>query len=187
MNASLFPSSPEEEKPPMFFMLRLDAVTTARVQRTFESLQQALGLQGDPTRPDKFHVTLGSPKPDKLRASLDAATLRAASRVRVPAFDAALTTAQAFQSGDGKHPFVLGVDEATARGIAALRAALVAQLTLEGVKLIDQGVPHMTLLRGPVRPPQQAIDPIAWRVSQFELVGSVPKQPYRSLGVWALG
>lgn len=81
---------------------------------------------------------------------------------------------------------MLSVDEATTRGIAALRAALVVELKREGVKLADQGVPHLTLLRGPMRPPSQAIEPIAWRVTQFELVGSVPKQPYRSLGVWAL-
>lgn len=173
----------------LFFAIFPDAACAARIARLAQDLRLQLGLNGNPFRTERFHVTLNflgdfSGVPHDVVAM--AAT--AAAAVATAPFEVAFDRASSFGGKSGGRPFVLRGGE----GIAALtrfQRALGVSLTKAGLAAEKERhyTPHLTLLYDDRTIAERAVETIRWTVHEFVLVHSLlGRSQYTPLERWPL-
>lgn len=141
-----------------------------------ERFRKSHRVSGSSVGDDSLHLSLCPVgKPERLHEPLEQALLTAAAEVRVRAFDITLDSAMRFSARDGRFPFVLCTDSASAESTLALRQAIAAVQLRHGLQVtgVSSFLPHVTLLHGhAVDAIQESIPPIHWPVRDFVLIRS---------------
>jgi len=173
----------------LFFALFPDAATARQACELAAELRRQHGLSGKPLLVERVHVTLchlgdfaGLPP------GLVDGACRAAAALDEPAFDVRLERVGSFVGRPARLPLVALVDDGV-QVLKAFQARLDQALRRQGVLRGSPGhfVPHLTLLYDDARVPQQPIEPLQWRASDFALVRSLLGQTrYEILGRWPL-
>lgn len=173
----------------LFFALFPDPATARQARALAEALRLAHGLSGQPLRTERVHLTLchlgdfaGLP------AGLVDDACRAAASLDEPAFDVRLERVGSFVGRPSRLPLVALGDDGV-QAVKRFQARLDHALRRYGVLRGGSGnfVPHLTLLYDDRRVPQQPIEPLQWRATDFALVRSLLGQTrYELLGRWPL-
>lgn len=173
----------------LFFALFPDAATARQACGLAAELRAQHGLAGKPLQAERVHVTLchlgdfvG------LQPSLVEGARRAAESLDEPAFDVRLERVGSFVGQPSRLPLVALGDDGV-QALKAFQARLDQALRRQGVLRGSPGhfVPHLTLLYDDRRVPQQPIEPLQWRATDFALVRSLLGQTrYELLGRWPL-
>lgn len=156
----------------LFFAVRPDLETAAKIAERTMRWRAAHGLTGKPLKPELLHVTLfhvgddDTPPPAEL---IDALAERAAA-VTMPAFRVEFDRVMSFGGG----AFVLGGD-------GRLIGLHILQQRLSDALDASPGParrfePHVTLLRDNRRIAEQPIEPISWTAREVVLVHSLVGQ-----------
>jgi 2'-5' RNA ligase len=177
----------------MFFALLPDDEAKAEIIRIGERFVKSHRLGGASVDIDRLHVTL-TPigKPDRLRQPLEGALLAAAENVHMKTFEVTLDSAMRFSNAgaDGRFPFVLCADAATAQLALGLRKALAQAQYAQGLFVpgVSSYMPHVTLLYGQgMEAIEQPIPPIRWTAREFVLIRSFFGQSrHEVMGRWSL-
>lgn len=157
----------------LFFALRPDAGTAARIHRLTLELAATLGLKGRPLPQERLHVTLlflgdhaGLPQP--LLHAADAA----ARCLAFAPFELTFDHVRSFASARGAAPLVLCSDACPP--LPELRHALLAGLQQDGVVPADARpfVPHITLLHDSQVVPRRAVEAVTWTAAEVLLIRS---------------
>jgi 2'-5' RNA ligase len=147
-------------------------------------LCRAHGLEGLLIDAGRLHVTLAAAWAEHL--SLPEAIWRAqtlAMEVRAAPLPARFDFTGSFRGTD-RHPFVLRTSEGFA-DLAVFRDRLRAAMRRSGFAVSSSYTPHMTLMWADRCVENYPIAPIAWQVSDFELVLSADGD-HIQLGRWGL-
>lgn len=170
-----------------FFALLPNPAAAAAADHMARALQNWLGLSGSPRGIGKYHVTLwGWPEPREPDPQELVLMHRVAGRLRQNAFklrfDEVATFAQAAET-----PALVITGEDGVIGAYRLHDALDRDLRLGGFRgKRSRCNPHLTLLYDRFRTKAFRVRPLSWRVADFALIRSVPRQPYEILGRWPL-
>lgn len=172
----------------LFFALRPDAETMARIETMRAKLVAEQGLVGKLLAPEHLHITLYhlgdfARFPQEL---VDRASA-AASTVAMAPFEVTLDQAMSFQRREPRNqPCVLLAGEPLAP-LKDFRAQLVAALKTAGLYRYESFTPHLTLLHDHIPVEKQAIEPIRWTAGEFVLVNSLlGKTEHVVLASWPL-
>ena len=190
------PTTPTDR---LFFAILPDPATAARICVFTQQLSQEHGLRGRPLLADRLHITLHhlgdyAGLPDGL---IDRAC-QAAAQIQAASFDVTFERVLSFGRKSRNRPIVLLGNQAELGGLADLAAfqkVLYAQMCragLQGEKQIARQnanfTPHTTLLYDMTDVPEQAIEPISWRATEFVLVHSLlGKTKHVHLARWPFG
>lgn len=173
----------------LFFALRPDAATVARIEAARDRLRAEQGLLGQPLKTEDLHITLHH-LGDFVRFPQELAdkAIAAAATVNAPAFEITLDQAMSFTRRTAKsQPCVL---LAGGDGLGALKAfhgELSVALKAAGLYRYASFTPHLTLLYDAIAVEKQAVEPISWMASEFVLVNSLlGKTEQVVLGRWPL-
>lgn len=174
----------------LFFALFPDAAAVARVAELILSLRRQHGLRGRALPMDHLHVTLQflGDYPQDVWPQVAQRAAEAASRVRLPAFDACFDYVASFAARRKQAPLVLR-SETGRNALCALHADLGQALRILGSLIrVEHGFePHLTLMYDDREVAAHPIEPIAWRAGEFVLVRSrIGKGEYEPLGRWPL-
>ncbi|WP_238531412.1 2'-5' RNA ligase family protein [Collimonas fungivorans] len=170
---------PGFEAPPqptdrLFFALIPPPDAAAAIARQRGLLRDQYGVRGKPIGIGRLHVTL-SHLGDYLSFPQDLvnAAMTAAASIKAAPFEVVFDRAGSFRGRPRNRPLVLlGGDGVGA--LAAFQQALGGALETAGIgKANAHYTPHVTLLYDNRFIPMQAIEPIAWRTSEFVLVHSL--------------
>jgi len=169
----------------LFFAVLPDEQTAARLIDVQARLVNRHRLRGTLMEPDRLHVTLRLVgNYDGLRDSTVDEAKRAADSVAMNPFDVAFS-----------HAATLGGDAfALFRGEGS--EALVALGDAIGVAMAKVGLrssasqfktPHISLLRSPLRVPEEMVEPVRWTAREFVLIQSlIGKKEHRVKARWPL-
>ena len=166
----------------VFFALAPPAGVRVALAREAARLHDTWG--GRATAPAKLHMTVLFL--DAFPAPLDPALVEraraAAETIALPPFDLVVDRADRF----GRRIGWLGCSRVPA-GLQRLHEALAESVSAQGIPMRreDAYVPHVTVLRDPVRALPGDIEPVSWRVEEFVLMASA-EGAYEVLGQWAL-
>lgn len=153
----------------LFFAVRPDPETAAKIAERTMRWRAAHGLTGKPLKPEHLHVTLchvgddDTPPPSGL---IDALAERAAA-VTMPAFRVEFDRVMSFGGG----AFVLGGDDRLI-GLHVLQQRLSDALDASPGPA-RRFEPHVTLLRDSRRIAEQPVEPISWTAREIVLVHSL--------------
>lgn len=153
----------------LFFAIFPDAEAAAQIHILARRLMLRHGLHGRPYAPDRLHVTLFHVLTlPELPPGVLAAAKDAASAVTMRSFTICLDRVMSFSNG----ALVLCADDGVA-GVEKLQDEVQQSVgkLFPSIKA-RPGVPHLTVLRDRRMVPPQAIEPISWRVRDFELIDS---------------
>lgn len=177
----------------LFLAVFPDAGTATRIAAAVATLRQRHGLRARAIDAERLHVTLhhlgdqaGTPIP------LVETVARVAASVAAAPFDIVFDRVRSFDR-PGRRPIVLDADpDAHANaGLRRLHQQLLRGLLAAGIDgrtLRAAYTPHLTVMYDDVRIAPEAIGPIRWRVSGFELVESLlGRSTYRRLAHWPPG
>ena len=168
----------------LFFAILPDLATAAKIGKFTQQFSEMHGLLGRPLLADRLHITLHHlgdyvGLPDGL---IDRAS-QAAAKINASPFDVTFERVSSFGRKTRNRPIVLLGNQAESGGLADLMAfqkVLYAQMCragLQGEKQIARQnanfTPHTTLLYDMTDVPEQAIEPISWRATEFVLVHSL--------------
>ena len=167
--------------PRLFFALWPDQAVARRLEHAGAALQRTCG--GRLARLDTLHLTLaflGETPAERLPEALDAAAT---------AHCAPFTLTLARVGGWAHNRIVWAAPVETPPPLLALARSLEAALGARGIAFDARPfAPHVTLLRKAERlPPVPSLPPIAWPVTDFVLVKSLPGArgaAYETLGRW---
>ncbi len=158
----------------LFFALYPDPPTAERACRLAEDLRRRHGLIGQPTSPERLHVSLNSlgvhtAWPDQMIARASEAVVK----LRVRPFVIAFNQVASYVNPRGLRALVLRGDEGLI-GAFALHEAIHGVLRDAGIlrrnaRAID---PHLTLLRDPSQLPPTPIAPVRLTVREVVLTHS---------------
>jgi len=175
----------------LFFALFLDRITTAVVDRCFRQTFLGTRLTGSRIPRHRYHISLqhlGDYR--RLRSQTIYAATQIGNAVSIPPFEVTLSCIKSFEgspSRTGKprrFPLVL-----LGQGMALfeLQRRLANKIKEYGLGVMEEFVPHVTLLYGPQLIPMQLIEPIRFVVKDFALVHSeLGLTKYNILGRWSL-
>lgn len=179
------PAAPAAPKPlrrrvEVFFAVRPDAATAARIDSVRRELAAAHGLKRAGVEAHRLHVTL-CPLDIEAGSSDVARVCEVASRLSPPDLAVAFDQAMSFSGG----PLVLTGGE----GLGALR--VYQQGLRHALKQAGFDVPsytlHLTLMYGDRRQlvPPTPVDPVGWRVNELVLVHShVGQHVHEDVAYW---
>ncbi|KQK28735.1 hypothetical protein ARD30_20820 [Bosea thiooxidans] len=170
-----------------FFALLPDPVAAASADHMARSLCCWLGLSGSPRGIGKYHVTLwGWPafwEPDSQEIAL---MQRAGQRVSQAAFRLTFNEVATFAQGAEKPALVVAGGDGVV-GACRLHDALDGDMRAVGYRAREPlRRPHLTLLYDRFRTKAFRVRELSWRVNDFVLIRSVPRERYEILGRWAL-
>ncbi len=160
----------------LFFCLFPDPETSARVSRLAENFLRENHPWDRQLRADRFHISLhhvGDYK--RLRSKHIYAAEQAGDAVSARSFEVTcrslrrLKSVLSTQGARRKRALAL---IAEGEGLAELHRVLGAAMKKTGFRVSDHFLPHMTLSYGQEQTPDQAIEPIRFKVSSFSLVHS---------------
>ena len=159
----------------LFFALFPDEASAARIAALAASECERHGLRGKPLHSNRLHVTLfhlgdWAGVPDDVVA----AASRAASGLRKSPFELTFDTIDSFATHRAQKPFVLKASTCN-EALRSFHARLKDALRQVGLGEHTRGnfEPHVTLAYDQQQVPPQAVEPIAWCVSEFVLVHSL--------------
>lgn len=173
----------------LFFALRPDAATMARIEAARDRLRAEQGLLGQPLPVEELHITLHHLGGFvRFPQALADKAMAAAATLSTPAFEFTLDQATSFKRRSVKsQPCVLLAGGAGFETLKAFHSQLSAALKAAELYRYASFTPHVTLLHDAIAVEQQAIDPISWQVSEFVLMNSLPgKAEPVVLGRWPL-
>lgn len=153
----------------LFFAVRPDPETAAKIAERTMRWRVAHGLTGKPLKPEHLHVTLfhvGDDDASPLSELIDALAERAAG-VTMPAFRVEFDRVMSFSGG----AFVLGGDDRLI-GLHVLQQRLSDALDASPGPA-RRFEPHVTLLRDSRRIAEQPVEPISWTAREIVLVHSL--------------
>jgi RNA 2',3'-cyclic 3'-phosphodiesterase len=172
----------------LFFAIRPDEGTAARIASCTEGLRTSYGLRGKPIAAGRLHITLhflgsfqGIPQ------AMVAQAIDVARFVHAAPFGITLDRAKSFYSRKERLPLVLESGQ-TSPELKAFQRNLNAALKQAGLRNELRGfTPHLTLLYDEHRVGEHAVPPIEWAVTEFVLVHSfVGHSRHEVLGRWPL-
>lgn len=172
----------------LFFGAFAPSTVAPSIQRVQQELALKYRLHGKPLPPDRLHITLchlgdyaGLPN-DLVQKALAAGADLSGGGV-----DVSFDTVGSFAGRARNRPVVLRGAEGVA-GVIALQERLHVAMRGAGLaKWAKPYTPHVTLLYDNTEIPEQAIEPIGWRLNQIILVHSeLGKTRHNVLGAWAL-
>jgi 2'-5' RNA ligase len=179
----------------LFFAIFPDHVAAQHIAQVARRLHNKYRLQSEPLQTKRFHVSLchlgdyfDLPQDVVARAK------EAASSVTVQSFELGFDRAANFSGrhvdpeSRRTHPHVLHANEGVAE-ITALQRALASAIAQAGLspRVRMNYTPHLTLLYGERRMPEDFIETIRWSVREFVLVHSLlGKTQHVLLGRWPL-
>ena len=166
----------------LFLAVLPDADTAARIARTARHLRISHDLVGRPLQPEHFHVTLCSVDAGfgLSRERIDRVKERMA-QVTMPAFRVGFDRAESFRNG----ALVLRGEDGVI-GLEVLHQRL-SDVFDGSARPARRFTPHVTVLRGGYRVPEQRIEPIEWTVRELVLVHSaIGRTTPRHVARWAL-
>jgi len=172
----------------LFFAIYPDAVSAARIARLAQTLRVKHGLNGNPFKTERFHVTLHLGDFPGIPQDVVAMSAKAAAAVKMAPFDIEFDRASSFGGRRGGRPFVLCGTDGIAE-VTLLHAELGALLAITGVegRLERQYTPHLTLLYDDRNVAPQTVESIHWTVREFVLVHSLlGRTQHTPLGRWQL-
>jgi 2'-5' RNA ligase len=184
---TILTAAPKSRAHRLFFALRPDAETTARIVVLREDLGRARGFSGTLLKPDHLHVSLmflGSW--DAMPERVLARACEGAARVNARPVRVTFDRAGSFESKEGNFPFVLRSDDAA---LLALHASLAQALTAEKLGTLVRAAftPHMTLLYDRRFTEETPIAPITWTAREIVLVHSLyGRNTHKHLASWPL-
>jgi RNA 2',3'-cyclic 3'-phosphodiesterase len=153
----------------LFFAVRPDQETAARIAERTMRWRAAHGLTGKPLKPEHLHVTLfhvgddDTPPPAELIEALG----ERAAQIAMPAFRVEFDRVMSFRNG----AFVLGGNDHLI-GLHVLQQRLSDALDARPGPA-RRFEPHVTLLRDSQRIAEQPIEPISWTAREIVLVHSL--------------
>lgn len=172
----------------LFFAIFPDIQTACRAARFRKQFVAASRLNGKFLRSHRLHVSLhhvGDYR--RLSAKYIYAAKQAGNAVYMSSFEVSCRHIASFSSLNGRpdKPLVLICE---GDGLFDLHELLGAAMRKNGLRAVDDFLPHMTLLYGPDAVPVQHIEPIRFDVREFALIHSeVGHTRYTVLGRWLLG
>ncbi|WP_175835843.1 RNA 2',3'-cyclic phosphodiesterase [Burkholderia anthina] len=172
----------------LFFAVKPDPDTAARIADQAGRLQAELPVEGRLQNTDRFHITLQSLGPFmQVPSGVAARACMAAQRIRVAPFDVTFDRILSFKGRPGNFPWVLTPDIAPG-ALAAFHQKLVDALNWAGFRASGKHfTPHVTLLYSENRFRPREIAPITWSVREFVLVDSwLGKTHHEIKGCWPL-
>lgn len=170
-----------------FFALLPNPAAAAEADRIARVLRKWFDLSGRPRGAGKYHVTLwGWPEPREPDSHELALMHSVAGRLRQNAFKLRFDEVATFaQAADTPALVITGQDGVI--GACRLHDTLDRDLRLGGFRgRRSRCNPHLTLLYDRFRTKAFHVRPLSWRVADFALIRSVPRQPYEILGRWPL-
>jgi RNA 2',3'-cyclic 3'-phosphodiesterase len=178
-----------EDKPPnpIFFAIRPDEETAARIASLASTLRDRHGLRGRLIDPARLHISLHLVGHEgRFPESRIEDARQAAATVAMPPFKIELDRATSFSSRE--RPFVLKGGEGV-QGVMALHQALGDAMKRAGLRKIGSSItPHMTLLYGDRDVAEHAVEPVSWIVDRFFLVHSYyGESRHEMMDEWTLG
>jgi 2'-5' RNA ligase len=172
-----------------FFALFPDDVVCDQIVRTADALQNAQALGGRRVARPRLHMTahfVGRYRqPDP---TIEARAIEARERMTCAPFELVLDRAYSFPRDRGEAPGIFapsGPPGALLSFAAQLRDEMAVAANARRKAVAFR--PHVTWLYSSDRIVETAIEPIAWRVSEFALAHALPgQQQYEILRVWKL-
>ena len=170
-----------------FFALLPDSAAAATADDRAHALRNWLGLSALPRGPEKYHVTLwGWSAPGEPDAQGISLMSRAAERIRQAAFKLAFTEVASFAQASGKPALVMTGSDSVI-GAERLHRSLDREMRAGGFRGKRSSChPHLTLLYDRFLTRAFRVRPLSWRVTDFVLIRSIPREPYDILGRWPL-
>jgi len=162
----------------LFFALRPDERTAARIEALAQALRREHGLRGRSLGPQRFHVTLHlvgdfvGPIPQPLlQEALAAVRVMAA---RASAFELAFDSVGSFTRKRRNMPLVL-LGEQGLRDACDLQREVLAALVAGGLaeEPTSSFTPHLTLLYDDIPLPPCPVEPVAWRADALYAMRSL--------------
>jgi RNA 2',3'-cyclic 3'-phosphodiesterase len=173
----------------VFFAIRPDPATAARIVRLAQDLSQSLGLNAQPLASDRLHVSLYrvgefvGPLPSIVVS--EAKTV--AATIAMAPFRAEFGHVASFGGARGKRALVLVGDDGVV-GLMMLRQSLSLVMMKAGVGRRRQSsyTPHLTMMYTK-RIDERAIEPIGWIANEFVLIDSLQGETQHVVvGRWPL-
>ncbi len=175
------PKRPER----LFFAVVPELEASLQIGRMVDGFIAERELKGARIRADRLHISLhhiGDYK--RLKSATVYAAKLAGDAVSARPFDMEFHAAETFDTGRDRRPLVLlGQGDA----LFAFQEILGSAMQKNGLRPAGDFKPHMTLLYGSTKVPQQPIDPIRLHVKGFTLIHSeVGRTKYNLLHRWSL-
>lgn len=170
-----------------FFALLPDAAAAAAADRKAHALRSWLGLSGRPRGTGKYHVSLwGWPAREGPGADGIRLMRSVAERISQAPFKVSFDEVATFAQGAERRALVMTGGDGVI-GAARLHESLDRDIRAHGLRGGRSSCwPHMTLLYDRWRTEPFSVRPLSWRVTDFVLVRSVPREPHVVLGRWTL-
>ncbi|MGH8081555.1 MAG: RNA 2',3'-cyclic phosphodiesterase [Lysobacter sp.] len=174
----------------LFFALLPGDALRERIAGVTDGISAQYNAGGQRVGTRRYHLTLRFlGEAHEFQAERAAVACAAAAEVSAPAFDLQLDRAGSFRNDS--IPWWLGC-ERFPQELQTLFDRLGVALAKHGIKAKDGRslTPHVTIVRGALGHlhPPVAIEPMAWRVSEFALIHSEvrPRMIHTVLGQWPL-
>jgi 2'-5' RNA ligase len=174
----------------LFFALRPDPWTAARIHELAQKQRVAHRLMGRPLALERLHVTLCFLGDHRgLAPGLVDAADAAARDLRGMPFELTFDRVMSFRRSKGVAPLVLCRDQECAP-LMQLRDSIAPGLARAGQLCHEtrEFTPHVTLLFDRTRVPEQQVPPVTWTVMEVLLVRSlIGRGKHEVLGRYPLG
>jgi RNA 2',3'-cyclic 3'-phosphodiesterase len=179
----------------LFFCLRPDPATAARLAAVHDGLRATFGLRASAPRTERLHITLhhlgwyddATDEGRLAMADVRERAERAADGLRRPPLRVDFDEALSFLRKPRNRPLVLGGDTGL-DAVRALRAALGERLRAEGLAVDPHFTPHLTLAYDDLAVPPHECRVPGWDATDFHLMDSLQGQSrHEVLGRWPLG
>lgn len=185
------PSIPQPQEPTdsLFLAIFPDASACAQIESLAQEFHAKLGLRGKLLAPERFHITLHflgrhCGVPDDIVQSINLACT--AVTAAMSPFEVRFDLAGSFTDKPGSRPCALR-DSADSPALREVHRRLGEELVKCGVKHDQKFTPHLTLFYDRKSVPEEPVDPVSWKVSEFVLVHSLQGQTrYIPLARWSL-
>ncbi len=172
----------------VFFALAPGMVAAGAIVESGRRVSRDLGIGGKPLEADRLHVSLYlvAHYVDVFPREDIAASMRAADRVRFPAFDVVFDRVAKFGADRTAFVFKAGPDEPL-HALHDCRHALGRALADVGRRVTAaKTTPHMTYAYGAQDVAETPIEPLRWRAEHLVLIDShVGGHRHEVLGCWS--
>lgn len=157
-----------------FFALLPDQTTRQELSLIAQRLCRAHRLDGVLTAPDEMHMELCPiGRLENPYQPMEPTLLAAGAAVRMHAFSLTLDSVMRLSPVDGRHPYVLTADGASAAAVLDLRLTIARAQVDAGLVLggMTSFLPHLPLLRGSLADAAEGpSSDITWQVREFALI-----------------
>jgi 2'-5' RNA ligase len=157
-----------------FFALLPDETTRLELSLITQRLRRAHRLEGMLSAPGDMHLELCPiGRLENPYQPMEPTLLAAGAAVRAHAFALTLDSVMRLSPADGRYPYVLAANDASAAAMLGLRLAIARAQVDAGLVLggVTSFLPHIPLLRGPLADAAEGpIGGVTWQVREFALI-----------------